>query len=284
LSDFPQVIEKIGDLRAFVGQAKAAGKTIGLVPTMGALHEGHLSLVRRSVEQTDITIATVFVNPTQFAPDEDLSVYPRTLERDLELLAEVGAKVAFVPSDEEMYPPGCSTTVTPPELSGALEGEFRPAHFGGVLTIVLKLFNIAGADIAFFGRKDYQQSLVIRKMVEDLNVPIQIEVCPIVREPDGLAMSSRSVYLSTEERQNALSLKRTLDLAKEQIEQGQRDGFEVITEMRQSLIDGGVTSIDYAVVADPNTLETLDPIQLPCVILIAAHVGKTRLIDNCVVE
>ena len=251
---------------------------------MGALHQGHLSLVRRSVERTDVTIVTVFVNPTQFAPGEDLSVYPRTLDRDLELLAKEGAHVAFVPSNDEMYPPGCSTTVSPPELSGSLEGEFRPAHFGGVLTIVLKLFNIACADIAFFGRKDYQQSLVIRKMVEDLNVPIQIEVCPIVREPDGLAMSSRSVYLSAEERENALSLKRTLDLARTQIEEGQRDGFEVITEMRQSLIDGGVTSIDYAVVADPNTLETLDPIQLPCAILIAAHVGETRLIDNCVVE
>ena len=251
---------------------------------MGALHEGHLSLVRRSVDQTDVTIATIFVNPTQFSKTEDLSVYPRPLERDLELLASIGADVAFVPSEDEMYPPGSSTTVTPPAVSGSLEGEFRPTHFSGVLTVVLKLFNIAQADIAFFGRKDYQQSMVIRKMVEDLNVPIRIEVCPIVRYPDGLAMSSRSVYLSSEEREIALSLKRTLDLAETQIKEGQRDGFEVITEMRQSLIDGGVTSIDYAVVADPNTLETLDPIQLPCVILIAAQVGTTRLIDNCVVE
>ena len=284
MGDFPHVIEKIQDLTAFVDQTRAAGKTIGLVPTMGALHEGHLSLVRRSVERTDVTIVTVFVNPTQFAPGEDLSVYPRTLDRDLELLAKEGAHVAFVPSNDEMYPPGCSSTVSPPELSGSLEGEFRPTHFSGVLTIVLKLFNITRADIAFFGRKDYQQSLVIRKMVEDLNVPIQIDVCPIVREPSGLAMSSRSAFLSTEEREIALSLKRTLDIAREQIEQGQRDGFELITEMRQSLIDGGVTSVDYAVVADPDTLETQDPIQLPCVILIAAHVGTTRLIDNCVIE
>ena len=142
MGDFPQVIEKIQDLRAFVDQTRAAGKTIGLVPTMGALHEGHLSLVRRSVDQTDVTIVTVFVNPTQFAPGEDLSVYPRTLDRDLELLAKEGAHVAFVPSNDEMYPPGCSTTVSPPELSGSLEGEFRPTHFSGVLTIVLKLFNI----------------------------------------------------------------------------------------------------------------------------------------------
>ena len=284
MSDFPRVIEKIDALRAFVSQTRTAGKTIGLVPTMGALHEGHLSLVRRSVEQTDVTIVTVFVNPTQFAPDEDLSAYPRTLDQDLELLAQAGAAVAFVPSNEEMYPPNCSTTVSPCELSSALEGEFRPTHFGGVLTVVLKLFNICQADMAFFGSKDYQQSLVIQKMGEDLNVPIQIEVCPIVREPDGMAMSSRSVYLSTEEREIALSLKRTIDLAKDQIQQGQRDGFELITEMRQSLIDGGVTSIDYAVVADAKTLETLDPIQLPCVILVAAHVGSTRLIDNCVVE
>jgi pantoate--beta-alanine ligase len=184
LSDFPRVIEKIDALRAFVSQTRTAGKTIGLVPTMGALHEGHLSLVRRSVEQTDVTIVTVFVNPTQFAPDEDLSAYPRTLDQDLELLAQAGAAVAFVPSNEEMYPPNCSTTVSPCELSSALEGEFRPTHFGGVLTVVLKLFNICQADMAFFGSKDYQQSLVIQKMVEDLNVPIQIEVCPIVREPD----------------------------------------------------------------------------------------------------
>lgn len=278
------MIKTIDELTTFVHEARAAGKTIGVVPTMGALHEGHLSLVRRSVDQTDITIATIFVNPTQFATGEDLSVYPRPLERDLELLADVGADIAFVPSDEEMYPAGCSTTVSPPDLSGSLEGEFRPAHFSGVLTIVLKLFNVAQADVAFFGRKDFQQSLVIRKMVEDLNVPIRIEVCPIVREPDGLAMSSRSVYLSQEEREIALSLKRTLDLAQTQIKEGQRDGFELITEMRQSLIDGGVTSIDYAVVADAKTLETQDPIQLPCVVLIAAHVGTTRLIDNCVIE
>ncbi len=278
------MIKTIDQLTAFVREARAAGKTIGLVPTMGALHEGHLSLVRRSVDQTDITITTIFVNPTQFATGEDLSVYPRPLERDLKLLADEGADVAFVPSDDEMYPSGCSTTVAPPALSEALEGEFRPTHFSGVLTIVLKLFNVARADVAFFGRKDYQQFLVIRKMVADLNVPIRIEVCPIVREPDGLAMSSRSVYLSPEERDIALSLKRTLDLARTQIKEGQRDGFELITEMRQSLIDGGVTSIDYAVVADVETLETLDPIRLPCVVLIAAHVGTTRLIDNCVVE
>jgi pantoate--beta-alanine ligase len=278
------VINTIDELRSFIEETRAAGKTIGLVPTMGALHEGHLSLARRSVEQTDITVATIFVNPTQFASGEDLSVYPRPLERDLKLLASVGVDVAFVPSDEDMYPPGCSTTVSPPELGSSLEGEFRPTHFRGVLTIVLKLFNLVQADVALFGRKDYQQSLVIRKMVDDLNVPTRIEVCPIVRDPDGLAMSSRSVYLGTEEREIALSLKKTLDLAKEQIEQGQRDGFELITEMRQSLIDSGVTSIDYAVVADPQTLETLDPIQLPCVLLIAAHVGNTRLIDNCIVE
>ncbi len=278
------MINTIDELRSFIEETRAAGKTIGLVPTMGALHEGHLSLARRSVEQTDITVATIFVNPTQFASGEDLSVYPRPLERDLKLLASVGVDVAFVPSDEDMYPPGCSTTVSPPELGSSLEGEFRPTHFRGVLTIVLKLFNLVQADVALFGRKDYQQSLVIRKMVDDLNVPTRIEVCPIVRDPDGLAMSSRSVYLGTEEREIALSLKKTLDLAKEQIEQGQRDGFELITEMRQSLIDSGVTSIDYAVVADPQTLETLDPIQLPCVLLIAAHVGNTRLIDNCIVE
>ena len=198
----------------------------------------------RSPRSSSIRLSLPPVKICRFTPDRWNEIS--------ELLASVGVDVAFVPADEEMYPPGCSTTVTPPTVSGSLEGEFRPTHFGGVLTIVLKLFNVAQADVAYFGRKDYQQSMVIRKMVEDLNVPVRIEVCPIVRYPDGLAMSSRSVYLSPEEREIALTLKRTLDLAQTQIKEGQRDGFEIITEMRQSLIDGGVTSIDYAVVADPK--------------------------------
>jgi pantoate--beta-alanine ligase len=251
---------------------------------MGASHAGHVSLAEASVAQTDVTIATIFVTPTQFAPDEDLSTYPRTLDEDLAQLERAGVDAVFVPDENEMYPPGCTTSVVPPQLAATLEGEFRPTHFAGVATVVLKLLNMTQADVAFFGQKDYQQALVVRRMVADLNVPVRIEVCPIVRDDDGLAMSSRNVYLSAEERKIALTLKRTLDLAETQIREGQRDGFELITEMRQSLIDGGVTSIDYAAVVHADTLETLDPIQLPCVALVAAHVGTTRLIDNCLIE
>jgi len=251
---------------------------------MGALHEGHLGLARVSVEQTDVTVATIFVNPTQFAPGEDLDKYPRQLEQDTKLLASVGITHIFCPQADVMYPPGSSTSVLPPKIAKKLEGEFRPTHFGGVATIVLKLLNIVRPHVAFFGQKDYQQVAVIRKMVADLNVPVEIVACPIIRDDDGLALSSRNVYLSDEERKIALSLSATLRDAKEKIESGSRDGYEIVTEMRQSLIDSGVTSIDYVAVANPKTLETSDPIELPVVLLIAAYVGKTRLIDNFIVD
>ena len=267
-----------------VQQLRSQGKTIGCVPTMGALHQGHLSLALASVEKTDVTVATIFVNPTQFAPGEDLEKYPRQLEEDTQLLADAGVTYVFCPAADAMYPPGSSTSVSPPKIAKRLEGEFRPSHFGGVATIVLKLLNIVQPDVAFFGQKDYQQVAVVRKMVSDLNVPVEIVACPIIRDPDGLAMSSRNVYLSDAERKIALSLSRTIGDAKERIESGSRDGYELVTEMRQSLIDSGVTSIDYVAVADPDTLETSDPIELPVVLLIAAYVGKTRLIDNCVVS
>ncbi len=260
------------------------GKKVGCVPTMGALHAGHLSLARASVEQTDVTVATIFVNPTQFAPGEDLDKYPRQLAEDADLLAGVGVNYLFCPQTDVMYPPGSSTSVLAPKISKRLEGEFRPTHFGGVATIVLKLLNIVGPHVAYFGQKDYQQVAVIRKMVTDLNVPVEIVACPIIRDPDGLAMSSRNVYLSAEQRQIALSISGTLREAKERIESGNRDGYEMVTEMRQRLIDSGVTSIDYVAVANPDTLETADPIELPVVLLIAVYVGKTRLIDNCIVD
>lgn len=250
---------------------------------MGALHEGHLSLARASVAETDVTVATIFVNPTQFAPGEDLSKYPRQLEADLKLLAEAGVQYVFNPQAETMYPPNSSTSIAPPKISRKLEGEFRPTHFGGVATIVLKLFNIVGPNVAFFGQKDFQQVAVVSQMVRDLNVPVEIRTCPIVRDTDGLALSSRNIYLSKDEREIALTINKTLAHVQKQIEDGQRDGFEVVTEMRQMLIDGGVSSIDYAAVVDPLTLESSDPIQLPVALLIAVYVGKTRLIDNCVV-
>jgi pantoate--beta-alanine ligase len=251
---------------------------------MGALHEGHLSLARESMTQMDVTVATIFVNPTQFAPGEDLDKYPRTLEADLSLLGNEGVQYVFCPGSETMYPPNSSTSVNPPKVSRKLEGEFRPSHFGGVATIVLKLFNIVEPDIAFFGQKDFQQVCVIKQMVADLDVPVKIHVCPIVRDSDGLALSSRNVYLSKEEREIALTISSTLNHVESQISAGQRDGFEVVTEMRQMLIDGGVSSIDYAAIVNPETLETSDPIELPVALLIAVYVGKTRLIDNCVIE
>ena len=279
-----EIIKTCEALHRLVAQLKSDGKTIGVVPTMGALHEGHLSLARQAVSNTDVVIATIFLNPTQFAPGEDLSTYPRPLEADLEKFEAVGVPYVFVPSNEEIYPPGFSTSVTPPEISKRLEGEFRRTHFAGVATVVLKLLNLTQADVGFFGQKDFQQVMVIKHMVADLNVPTEIRVCPIVRAEDGLALSSRNVYLSEDEHAIALSINRTLDHVEEQVKSGLRDGFESITEMRQLLIDAGVDSIDYAIVADPNTLETVDAIQLPVVALIAVHVGKTRLIDNRLIE
>ena len=199
-------------MRAVVRELQHAGKSVGLVPTMGALHQGHLSLVRRAKSDCDVAVATIFVNPTQFAPHEDFSRYPRTLESDLAALAAAKCDLVFVPSREEMYPPAASTFVEPPQVAQPLEGVFRPGHFRGVATVVLKLFNIIPADKAYFGQKDFQQALVIQRMVADLNVPVQVVVCPIIREPDGLAMSSRNRYLSPSERQQGLALSRALNL------------------------------------------------------------------------
>ena len=280
-----QVIQTLKQLSDFVTNCKQQLKTIGVVPTMGALHAGHLSLVKASLSQTDITIVTIFVNPTQFAPTEDLAAYPRTLEDDIgNSLSSWRDVVVFAPDESEVYPPEASTRLIPPNIAKKLEGEFRPTHFAGVATVVLKLLNMTQADKAFFGQKDFQQVAVVKQTLKDLNVACEICVCPIVRDPDGLAMSSRNAYLTDQERAVALSLNQTLNQIEAQIQAGLTDGFEVITEMRQMLIDGGVDSIDYAIVANPVDLETSDPIRLPVVALIAVHVGKTRLIDNRIIE
>ncbi len=280
-------MNSINDLHALAQLTngfRKSNKTIGLVPTMGALHEGHLSLVDQALQETDETIVTIFVNPSQFAAGEDLDQYPRTLEADLEKLAEVGAQHVFVPTADLVYPPGFSTSITPPQVAARLEGEFRPTHFSGVATVVLKLFNMTRADVAFFGQKDYQQVCVLRAMTADLNVNVQMRVCPIVREADGLALSSRNRYLDADQRKTALVLYQTLQHTRDLITGGLNDGFEIVTEMRQMLIDGGVDNIDYAVVANPQTLETADFIDGPVVALVAAHVGKTRLIDNLMIQ
>jgi pantoate--beta-alanine ligase len=276
----PPVVKTIGEIRELVARAKTAGRRVGLVPTMGALHAGHLSLVEAASRECGFTVVTIFVNPTQFAPHEDFAKYPRTLEADLQKLAGVGADAVFAPSNEEMYPPAASTCVEPPEVAQPWEGAFRPGHFRGVTTIVLKLFHAAPADVAYFGHKDYQQSAVIRRMVEDLNVPIEIRVMPTVREADGLAMSSRNAYLSPDERRRALALSQSLKLAEQLFRSGEHDAALLGRRMRATLEAAGVDRIDYATIVDPDTLAELDRVDGPAIALVAVHIGKTRLIDN----
>jgi len=276
----PKIVTGCDALRIVMQSVHAERQMIGLVPTMGALHEGHLSLVRRSVKECQVTVVTIFVNPAQFGPREDYSRYPRTLDRDLDLLARDRADLVFAPAVTDMYPDSFSTHVDPPDVAAPLEGEFRAGHFRGVATVVLKLFNLTGASIAYFGQKDFQQSLVIRHMVRDLDIPIQINVCPIVREPDGLAMSSRNQYLTNTERQQALALSRALEKTATRVAAGQHDPGPLIQAMHDELRSAGITRIDYVALADPETLAAVPKVVPGTVALIAAHVGKTRLIDN----
>jgi pantoate--beta-alanine ligase len=256
------------------------GKRIGLVPTMGALHEGHLSLVRHAKAQCDIAVASIFVNPSQFGPNEDFARYPRTLASDLEQLNGVGCDFCFTPSVEHMYPPGCSTTVEPPAVAEDWEGRIRPGHFRGVTTVVMKLFMMLPAHVAFFGRKDFQQVAVLSSMVRDLNVPIRIEACETVRESDGLAMSSRNRYLSKADRHRALGLYHALRRAQEVVQAGERSVPALEKEMRRVLELAPVDEIDYAAIVDPESMKPLHTLQGSPVAIIAARVGSTRLIDN----
>ena len=279
-ASLPSVVATRLDVRRRLDAARRAGRKIGVVPTMGALHAGHLSLVDASRRECNFTVVTIFVNPTQFGPHEDFQKYPRMMEADLKLLAERKVDLVFVPTIEEMYPAGSTTFVDVGRVAEPLEGAARPGHFRGVATIVLKLFNSVPADMAFFGQKDYQQALVIRRMVADLDVPITIRVCPIIRDPDGLAMSSRNVYLSADERRRALSLSSSLRLAKELVAAGERDAATIIKRMREVIAAAGEVQIDYVALANPDTLEPLTNITGSAVALIAARVGSTRLIDN----
>lgn len=276
----PTLVTTAAELRAAVQAARAAGQRIGLVPTMGALHAGHLSLARASQAECGYTVVTVFVNPTQFGPHEDFQKYPRTLEADLDALAPTGAEVVFAPSAAAMYPSGFSTAVEPPRVAERWEGACRPGHFRGVATVCLKLFNLAQADVAFFGHKDYQQTLVIRHLVRDLDLPLAIRVCPTVREADGLAMSSRNRYLSADQRGPAGALWRSLERAATLVAAGERRADVVQQQMRDVLTAAGVTHIDYVALADAETLEPLTRLQGAVVALVAAVVGQTRLIDN----
>ena len=277
----PRVIETVDELREAVAGFRREGKTIGLVPTMGALHAGHLSLVEAAKAECDVCLVTIYVNPSQFGPGEDLDRYPRTLQADLDALSRYGVELAFVPQNEEIYKPGHAVWVEVNSLSESLEGECRPGHFRGVATIVLKLFNMARADVAYFGQKDYQQAAVIRRMVADLNVPIEVRVCPTVREPDGLAMSSRNVYLDADARAQSLVLWKGLCLAEELAQSGQRDASVIVERIRRTILSAPDAEIQYTAVVDPITIEPVTEIRGQALVVLAVKFGPTRLIDNC---
>lgn len=276
----PKIVHTVAELRQAVDAARGAGKTIGVVPTMGALHRGHTSLVEASVKECGFTVVTLFVNPTQFGPNEDFKKYPRMLEADVAQVGEFGADLVFAPSESEVYRPGHATYVEMQGPAEPLEGAFRPGHFRGVATVVLKLFNMVGADTAYFGQKDYQQTLVIKKLVADFDVPIRIVICPTVREPDGLAMSSRNAYLKPEERKAALTLSRALRKAEELVTAGERDVWKIRDALQTVLAAEKLLRPQYALVADAETLQEPATVDRPCVALVAAFVGTTRLIDN----
>ncbi len=255
-------------------------KPIGLVPTMGFLHDGHLSLVRRSIRDCTSTVVSIFVNPTQFGPQEDLTTYPRDLPRDLKMLKEIGVNLVWVPELGDMYPPSYQTWITLDEVTKPLEGSMRPGHFRGVATVVAKLFNAVQPQKAFFGQKDAQQAVVIRRMVKDLNYPIQVVICPIRREPDGLAMSSRNVYLDPAERKAALCLSRALAAAREKYENGERNGDKLRQEMLRVLSAEPLANVQYVSCADQDDLHELDTVEDRALLSLAVYIGKTRLIDN----
>lgn len=272
-----RVVHTIAEARAV---RRALPGAWGFVPTMGYLHEGHLSLVRRARAENDRVAVSIFVNPTQFGPHEDYARYPRDLERDLRLLEPLGVDLVFVPSVEEMYPPGFQTWVIVEEVSRPLDGASRPGHFRGVATVVAKLFNILQPDRAYFGQKDAQQTVVIRRMVQDLNIPVEIVICPTVREPDGLAMSSRNTYLNPEERRAATVLFRALQAAKARYEAGERDAERLREAMREVIRAEPLARIDYVSVAHPETLQELERVEGPALLSLAVYIGTTRLIDN----
>jgi pantoate--beta-alanine ligase len=272
------VTESIAEVR----QVRWAGPSLswGFIATMGYLHEGHVSLVRRARQDNERVAVSIYVNPLQFAPNEDLSTYPRDLQRDLALVKDAGADLVFTPSNEVMYPPDCQTHVTVREVSKLLEGASRSTHFVGVATVVTKLFNIVQPTRAYFGQKDAQQAVVLRQMVHDLNINLELVVCPIVREPDGLAMSSRNVYLSPAERTAATVLYRALSTAQAAVMEGQRDAETLRQLMTKVIVAEPLARIDYVSVADPTTLTELTQVASGVLLSMAVFIGRTRLIDN----
>jgi pantoate--beta-alanine ligase len=279
-----KICSTIAEARAACVEARAGSKTLGLVPTMGALHDGHLSLVRAAKAQCEKVAVSIFVNPTQFGPTEDLSKYPRQIERDRQLLEKEGVDILFAPSVEDIYPQANVTWVLVEGLSEKLDGRSRPGHFRGVTTVVAKLFHIIEPHTAFFGQKDAAQLAIIRRMVRDLNFPVEIIACPIVRELDGLAMSSRNAYLNREERARALVLRRALELAEREFQAGERAAKKLIFGAQQLIVAEPQVRLDYVEIVDPDTLDPVERISGTTLIAVAAYVGSTRLIDNIILN
>ena len=279
-----KIVKSVSEMQQLADLWRRDGKVIALVPTMGYLHEGHLALMRAAREEGDVLVISIFVNPIQFGPHEDYERYPRDTERDLRLAESVNVDVVFAPEVKEMYPDGFQTIVDVTELSKPLCGKSRPGHFKGVATVVTKLFNIVKPHIAVFGEKDFQQLVIIRRMVKDLNMDVRIIGHPIVREDDGLAMSSRNVYLSPEERKVALRLSQSLKKARRLVAQSVLDAQEILKAVISHLCQDGALRLDYAELRDTETLEEVSVVNKPTLLAIAAFVGKTRLIDNCVLD
>ena len=283
-----KIVKKILEVRKLVADAKAAGKTVGLVPTMGALHEGHFSLIRTAKQQTDFVVVSIFVNPTQFGPTEDIDKYPRTLDADTAGCEKNGADVIFAPTPDEIYPQqnlsGGNVWVNVEKLDQPLCGKNRPGHFRGVATVCAKLFNIVQPDVAFFGQKDAQQVIIIQRMVADLNMPLKIVVCPTVREKDGLAMSSRNRYLNADERKDAALLYAALQEAEILIAGDLRDSKKIIGEMEKIIKLSGRTKIDYIDIVNAKTLEEVEQVRGETLLAIAVKIGSARLIDNIIVD
>ena len=275
-----QPIETIAEMKTACRAVTRPGKTLGFVPTMGALHQGHLSLVRAAKAGCDVTAVSIFVNPLQFGPSEDFAKYPRTPERDLAMLRQLGVDMVFMPSAAEMYPPGAQTFVDVSDIGRKLDGGSRPGHFRGVTTVVCKLFEIVRPDRAYFGQKDAAQAALLRKMVRDLDMDVQVIVCPIVREADGLAMSSRNLYLSGEQRQQARVLNRSLRNVKSAVDAGERDAGR-LTEIGVKVVAAEPAArLDYFAIVDPDTLQPVDRVSSGTLVAVAAWLGATRLIDN----
>jgi pantoate--beta-alanine ligase len=279
-----KLVKTIEEMRAFRNAVRKNSKRLGLVPTMGALHEGHLSLVRAARDKSDIVAVSIFVNPTQFGPNEDFAKYPRNLESDSKMLEREHVDVIFAPSVDDMYPPGAMTWVTVEGISDRLCGKSRPGHFRGVTTIVSKLFHIIEPDAAFFGQKDAAQVAIIRRMVRDLNMPVEIEVGEIIREADGLALSSRNAYLDPQERKSALVLHRSLQDAQRLFETGERNSEKLIAVGKQEFAGEPCARLDYFEIIDPDSLEPVTTIENRTLIAVAAFIGNTRLIDNIIVD